>query len=112
MFFNLQDSKCHRNQGRDEMICRIPPASQDIKDKVKDKANHSGRKKRDVNDDKCMPFVIIVKMDGLEQGFNISYCVDPTIDRFEEVVLFSTNQQYLSITVVFYIFCITSIKLN
>ena len=81
------------------MICKIPEASDDMKDRVKHKAKNAKRRKRSATDEKCLPFTILVKLDGVEQEFTISYCVDPTLEEFDGVKLFSSEDQFLYIKV-------------
>lgn len=85
-----------------EILCPLPPAPDDVKKLVNStEPNSSGRrKKRAASDSKVE---IVVKLDGIESTFTITYFQDPTINKFgDRVHLYSTDTQELTISVWFY----------
>ncbi|XP_052781261.1 plexin-B-like isoform X2 [Mya arenaria] len=82
-----------------QVLCRVPPASKGIIQELNAKASSSNkRKKRSAQCVECVTVTIIVKLDGVEHSFNISYFHDPSISKFDQgVLLYQSDQQYLEI---------------
>ncbi|XP_052779252.1 plexin-A1-like isoform X2 [Mya arenaria] len=83
----------------DQVLCEVPPATPGIRSALgNSNPSNSQRKKRSNHCDGCVTVKIIVKLDGVESSFTISYFHDPSINKFDNnVLLYETDQQYLEI---------------
>ncbi|WAR25879.1 PLXB1-like protein, partial [Mya arenaria] len=81
-----------------QVLCKIPAASTGIVQELNAKTSLSiNRKKRSSQCDDCFTVTIIVQLDEIEHSFNLSYFHDPSISKFEGVLLYQSDQQYLEI---------------
>ncbi|XP_052780110.1 plexin-B2-like isoform X2 [Mya arenaria] len=83
----------------DQVLCKVPNATVGVRNALESNTpSNSQRKKRSSHCDGCVTVDILVKLDGVESHFTISYYHDPSINKFDEnVLLYQTDQQYLEI---------------
>ncbi|XP_052781258.1 plexin-B-like isoform X2 [Mya arenaria] len=97
--YNSEVEKCVIDDNSSaQVLCKIPAASTGIVQELNAKTSLSiNRKKRSSQCDDCFTVTIIVQLDEIEHSFNLSYFHDPSISKFEGVLLYQSDQQYLEI---------------
>ncbi|XP_052781274.1 plexin-A1-like isoform X1 [Mya arenaria] len=85
------------NNSTTTMHCPVPKAPESVLQMLNSTNSETKRRRRREACSECLSVEIVIKIDGVEKTFSLTYYHDPSFSKFDGTKLFSSKDQYLTI---------------